>query len=84
MDAEVNVNSNQTPMTLKEKEQDVGRSETNGHRASQPFTTDLDCNVQNNIICEFQLQTQPMRDINCGDDSPFKIDMNFKLLIDTP
>ena len=60
MDAEVNVNSDQLPTILKEKEQDVGRSETNGHGANQPFTIDLDCNVQNSIICEFQLQTQPV------------------------
>ena len=60
MDAEVNVNSDQLPTILKEKEQDVGWSETNGHGANQPFTIDLDCNVQNNIICEFQLQMQPV------------------------
>ncbi|KAF3965678.1 hypothetical protein CMV_010159 [Castanea mollissima] len=84
MEAEVNVNSDQLPTILKEKEQTGGLSATNSHGASPPFTNELKGNVQNNINCKVELQSQMGQNNNCGVNSTFKTDMNSESLMDPP
>ncbi|KAK7819998.1 hypothetical protein CFP56_039310 [Quercus suber] len=82
MEVEVTTNLEQPSMIVKEKDQTAGQSETNNLGVSQPSTNELKCNVQSSINCEAELQSQTERDINCGVEYTFKIDMNSEPLID--